>query len=167
MKKSDTNKRFIRYLWLLTIPVLTSCISPRGKVLETLHAIDSEQLLLAQSASSLRAFRKTIESSVEVTELVKQGAISAQISADRLSAHCRNFSDTSAAIYAFVLEKNTHPDAISVLENYLLNDFEECGHTFGFNFAVRTLLVLKKLPDSGEGYNEYSPDSVKRALAAP
>jgi hypothetical protein len=123
------------------------------------------------AASSVAAYRLTLDESPRIAELLRLGVGAADHASERLKVASTlagaQIPDDALAVYAYIIEKMRCEPARTNLESYLLSNPGKRHHLWAPSFAVRALLVLKGKPDATAGYEVYSDADVVRALTNP
>ncbi len=131
----------------------------------------SDTQIFDGGASNVATFRISLDTSPFVSELLKFGKDIASFASDRMAFAATpagaDVSDDSLAIYAYIIEKTNYKPATKNLEKYLYSNPGERHHFWAPYIVVRSLLVLKGLPDPSEGYKVYSDTDLFRALKKP
>ena len=127
-------------------------------------ALDAETIPIGVNASTLASYRMTLEVEPQVVALLRLGIVSAEAAEARLALGPSRISDQTAAVSAYLMERFQYTGGIPTLENYLQADPGNFEHFYGPEFAVRTLMVLKGIPDPTGGLKEYDQAGIQRAI---
>ena len=131
---------------------------------DPLARLFSEDAPIIVGASTLEAYRVTLEELPLTKDLLSQGPKTAQAAHVRLGSPNVELTDFEVAVLAYLIEKKEWTPALSTLEDYLLRNAENPRLFWSPYFLVRTLLLLKGIPDTGYGYQEYSSHMIIKAL---
>ncbi len=136
------------------------------RVAQIMDPIESGDTRIGGAASSIAAFRTTLDESARVAELLRLGEQASEYATRRLAAAASGtaMSDESVAIYAYIVEKHNYDAARDHLRAYLMSGPAIQHHFLGPQFVIRTLLVLAGQPDPTAGYKFYSDVDVVRAI---
>lgn len=149
-------------LALMILPM--SCVTGRQEAAAILDQFETGAF--DPPASTLAAFRVALDTNPDVQRLLQlhDGAPAAH---ERMNRGVAAVGDRMAAICSYVIEKRAYRAAVPTLEAYLRSSPGLQHHSWGPNFAVRALLVLKAIPDATDGYQPYDDATIRRAISAP
>jgi hypothetical protein len=137
-----------------------------GEVLAIMDRIEA-RVWFGMGSSGVGNLRGTIADLDETKALVRHGKLAGALLKDRFIDPPAFNRDCALSLYAYVIERTDHVDAIDELEAYLSKTpFEDFWTP---HFAARALYVLKGLDDpyAGRYPQEYTDEEILAARDHP